>query len=132
MKGAVSFGLMFLAVCVVTIGTVGFFGGSRSIASLEGVIDRTLGAGWTREECVDADAGSRLFYAFKASGTVTFNVHHHVGRDTQYDVERHPTVEAESTLVVPLDARYCLTFTNEEQRDVDVDGRYEVLPAETN
>lgn len=87
-------------------------------------IDRTLPAGWTKEECVDVSAGVRLDYSFRSTGVVSFNIHHHVGRETTYDVERHKTLESDASLVAPVDARYCLTFTNEETREIQIEGRY--------
>jgi len=93
-------------------------------AAADQKIDRTLPAGWTKEECVDVAAGARLDYSFRSTGVVSFNIHHHVGRETTYDVERHKTLESDASLVAPVQARYCLTFTNEEAKEIKIEGRY--------
>ena len=117
--------LLVAVAVVVMVSAVSSW--SARVAAAEAAarqIDRTLPAGWTKEECVDVSAGARLDYSFRSTGVVSFNIHHHVGRETTYDVERHKTLESDASLVAPVDARYCLTFTNEETEEVKVEGRY--------
>jgi len=90
-------------------------------------INRILPAGHAKEECVDVPDGGRLAYSFTATDMVYFNVHHHVGRETVYDVERYETLTAENALDVPEAARYCLTFSSAASDEIQIEGRFGIV-----
>ncbi|MEE2664187.1 MAG: hypothetical protein VX681_08715 [Myxococcota bacterium] len=82
-----------------------------------------------REDCFEAPSGGHVTYAFESSAVVTFNVHHHVGDETIYDVESHEVTEANRSVPLPAPGRYCLMYTNAAKRGgyVHINGSYQVI-----
>lgn len=128
-----------LQLCIAAILVVALLVAARNVGRVMAgaarhEIDRTLPPGHAKEECIDVPEAGRIVYSFSATALVYFNIHHHLGRKTVYDVERHKTLTADASLDVPEAARYCLTFSSAVLEDVQIKGRYGIVdsrPART-
>ena len=90
-------------------------------------IEHRLGPREAREDCFDLAAGGRVDYAFEFIGEIRFNLHHHVGGETLYDVGPLQVNTTEDVASLPDAGRYCLMYTHLGNGDAYVRGHYRVL-----
>ena len=132
------FGRGRLASCARWAGACGLVGlglvlagaiGADSPVGEDGVaVDHRLGPRADREDCFGAEAGARMVYSLSFTGEVRFNLHHHVGDETRYDVEPSRTPEAKAEITLPETGKYCLMYTNLGAGYAYVRGRYRLSP----
>ena len=121
---------------VAACGAVLVLGGPLGVAAEDGshesveseAVDHRLGPRASREDCFDAEGGARVAYSLAFTGEVRFDLHHHVGDETFYDVEPSQLREAAQVVDLPEAGRYCLMYTNLEAGYAYVRGHYRLLP----
>ena len=91
------------------------------------VVEHRLGPREAREDCFDLAAAGRVDYAFEFVGEIRFNLHHHVGEETLYDVGPLQLSATEDVASLPDAGRYCLMYTHLGNGDAYVRGHYRVL-----
>jgi len=116
-----------LWVGVVKPPATGASGSDSSPAAGHVVIEHRLGPREAREDCFDLAAGGRVDYAFEFVGKIRFNLHHHVGEETLYDVGPLQLSATEDVVSLHDAGRYCLMYTHLGNGDAYVQGHYRVL-----
>lgn len=79
-----------------------------------------VAAGETYELCVKLSRGTEVRTQFRAGAPVDFNVHHHLGKDAIYAVQKTQLDHFEHTLKAGLDQTYCWMWTHDGAEPVEV------------
>jgi len=87
-------------------------------------VEHRLGPRSDREDCFLVEAETRIAYAFEFTGAVEFNLHHHRGEETFYDVAPSQAERVEAELVLPDAGEYCLMYRNLDAGYSTVRGSY--------
>lgn len=77
------------------------------------------------EHCVNLESGETARYAFRSSGAVDFNVHHHPGNQVVYLVQTAATRTGDGAFTAPRADTYCLMWERKSEGAVRVDGTLE-------
>lgn len=75
------------------------------------------------ELCGKLNVGDHVRWRFEASAAVDFNIHYHVGKDTEYPAKQTQVTTAQDALRVTVREDHCWMWTNKSQQPVRVDAR---------
>lgn len=84
----------------------------------------SIAPGRFEEPCIPMAAGDRLDYEFRASAPLDFNLHYHEA-EVYYPVDERGVAAREGSYVAPRPQTYCLMWTNQQSRPVDLEYRYQ-------
>jgi hypothetical protein len=82
--------------------------------------EATLNPSKIHEECMELQRGDVLFYSFKASGPVAFNIHFHEGENISYPVSRKNITSYEGKYSPAKEQMCCLMWTNVQKTAVQL------------
>ncbi len=88
--------------------------------------EATLNPSKIHEECVELQRGDVLFYSFKASGPLAFNIHFHEEENISYPVSRKNISSYEGKYSPAKEQIYCLMWTNEQKTTVQLTYTFKV------
>ena len=75
------------------------------------------------EFCGKLDAGETVRWSFDASAPVDFNIHYHLGSDTEFPTKLARVSTGQDTLRVVVAEDYCWMWSNKSTRRLRVDVR---------
>lgn len=78
------------------------------------------------EECMELVPHDVLFYSFKASDPVDFNVHYHEAGNITYPVSKKNTAGEEGKYYAEKEQYYCLMWTNIQTKPVHITYKFRV------
>lgn len=81
---------------------------------------RRVPAGERYELCAKLSRGTEVKSEFRAGAALDFNVHHHVGSDVIYAVEKSQVDDGHHNLRAGLDQTYCWMWTNRSTDAIEV------------
>jgi hypothetical protein len=88
--------------------------------------EATLNPSKIHEECKELQPGDVLFYSFKASGPVAFNIHFHEEKKISYPVSRKNISSYEGKYSPAKEQMYCLMWMNEQKTMVQLTYTFKV------
>jgi hypothetical protein len=71
-----------------------------------------VGTGSSHEQCALLRSDQELWYSFRSSGALDFNIHYHRGAGVRYAVDLRARASHEGTFRPPRTEVYCLMWEN--------------------
>lgn len=78
------------------------------------------------ERCLPVGPGEQLFYRFRASEKLHFNIHYHIGAETFYQIKEDAIADADDFFRPEKKQIYCLMWQVQEAETVDLELEYQV------
>ena len=83
------------------------------------------------EECLELTRQQQLYYVFRSTQPVDFNIHYHRGNDVFYPVRLKKVRRSKSAFSPRRDDGYCLMWTNAARSSVKLEYQLSVRAAPT-
>ena len=91
---------------------------------------RIVLAGRSHEVCFTMNVGDQLHYHFDSNVPLVFNLHYHKGKQVITPVPDHKTVAEQGDFRASLKEKYCMMWTNREQKHAQLHISFSVEKAQ--